>query len=246
LPLAALTFDDGFQSVHDIALPLLVARGLPATCFVNTDAVGSATPLWFGRLHDALSRTRARSVTWGDSRWELDSPRSRERASGALQDLLKWSAQGLGEDGVPRIDTSVDAICRSLDVNPDQPCPADSPFRPCDEPSLHRLAASGLIEVGGHGRRHVILSQLNRAQQRAEIVGSVEAVRSMTGQRAGVFAYPNGLKHDYDEHTIAILRAVGVGLAVTARTGTCSETSPTMELPRVLLGARSWRETLAA
>jgi biofilm PGA synthesis lipoprotein PgaB len=45
----ALTFDDGYVSVHDVALPLLRARDLPFSVFVNTDAVDgghAATMSW--------------------------------------------------------------------------------------------------------------------------------------------------------------------------------------------------------
>lgn len=37
--LASITFDDGFLSVKDAALPLLAARGIPFTVFVNSMAV---------------------------------------------------------------------------------------------------------------------------------------------------------------------------------------------------------------
>ena len=36
----ALTFDDGYSSVHDCALPLLAPLGLPATVYLNTGWVG--------------------------------------------------------------------------------------------------------------------------------------------------------------------------------------------------------------
>jgi peptidoglycan/xylan/chitin deacetylase (PgdA/CDA1 family) len=41
----AITFDDGYRSVHEAAFPLLRARKLPFTVFVNTDAIdgGSRT-----------------------------------------------------------------------------------------------------------------------------------------------------------------------------------------------------------
>lgn len=43
----AITFDDGFQSVADVAAPLLTDHGMPATVFVVTDAVGR-TNAWGG------------------------------------------------------------------------------------------------------------------------------------------------------------------------------------------------------
>jgi len=44
----AITFDDGLASFGQLAAPLLLDSGLPATVFVVTDAVGS-TNVWRGR-----------------------------------------------------------------------------------------------------------------------------------------------------------------------------------------------------
>jgi hypothetical protein len=66
---AALTFDDGLQSHHDSVLPFLQRAGLPATYFINTQAVATQRPLWFCRLHRALSLTRRREVRFGRRRW---------------------------------------------------------------------------------------------------------------------------------------------------------------------------------
>lgn len=49
----ALTFDDGFRNVGDIALPLLRDHGLPATVFVVSDAVGG-TNAWGGAPAPAI------------------------------------------------------------------------------------------------------------------------------------------------------------------------------------------------
>src|ERR1700730_18671577 len=38
----AVTFDDGFENFYEHALPELVKRGIPATMFVISDAIGKA------------------------------------------------------------------------------------------------------------------------------------------------------------------------------------------------------------
>jgi peptidoglycan/xylan/chitin deacetylase (PgdA/CDA1 family) len=55
----AVTFDDGYRSVLELAMPILSALGLPATVFVPTDHVGSEDPMawpgidqWLGGPHE--------------------------------------------------------------------------------------------------------------------------------------------------------------------------------------------------
>jgi peptidoglycan/xylan/chitin deacetylase (PgdA/CDA1 family) len=42
----AVTFDDALVGVHDLALPLLTALGVPATVFVVADVIGIDPPWW--------------------------------------------------------------------------------------------------------------------------------------------------------------------------------------------------------
>ena len=71
----ALTFDDAFQNFGDIAAPMLADRGLPATLFVVSDAVGSTNRWPAGPDRgvptmpllgwDALARLSAQDVDLG-------------------------------------------------------------------------------------------------------------------------------------------------------------------------------------
>ncbi|GAA2629681.1 polysaccharide deacetylase family protein [Streptomyces vastus] len=56
---AVLTFDDGFADFHSTVAPLLVARGLPATLYVTTDAMGGPGSPVRGSLFPP-----ARMLTW--------------------------------------------------------------------------------------------------------------------------------------------------------------------------------------
>jgi peptidoglycan/xylan/chitin deacetylase (PgdA/CDA1 family) len=60
---AALTFDDAYQWVVSLALPLLRSRRLPATVFVVSEASRHPAPFWWDRLGlegrlDATARSR--------------------------------------------------------------------------------------------------------------------------------------------------------------------------------------------
>jgi len=75
----AVTFDDGYRSVHRHALPLLRRLGVPATMYVCPDLVGQplalAGPHWFGGPHEA----ELEAMDWdeiaelADAGWEIGS-----------------------------------------------------------------------------------------------------------------------------------------------------------------------------
>lgn len=55
-PLVSITFDDGRQSVHDLALPLLDKHGFASTQYVNAGAIetpGFMTAAELGQMHEA-------------------------------------------------------------------------------------------------------------------------------------------------------------------------------------------------
>ena len=70
-PTAVITFDDGFQSVHEVALPVLKRMGLPATVFLVTGMVGTDDTPWFCRLNRALAAATRRSIVWRDETFPL-------------------------------------------------------------------------------------------------------------------------------------------------------------------------------
>lgn len=59
--LASLTFDDGFLSLRDEALPYLQAKGIPVTVFLNTTAIRD-NHLFYGADLPSINRTYGRKV----------------------------------------------------------------------------------------------------------------------------------------------------------------------------------------
>jgi methionyl-tRNA formyltransferase/peptidoglycan/xylan/chitin deacetylase (PgdA/CDA1 family) len=62
-PVAVITFDDGYRSVFEHARPIMARLGVPGTCFVSSDLVGTARRF----AHDADSPTRDQCDVMG---WE--------------------------------------------------------------------------------------------------------------------------------------------------------------------------------
>jgi peptidoglycan/xylan/chitin deacetylase (PgdA/CDA1 family) len=78
----AVTFDDGYISVYEQALPILERLGVPGTVFVPTDHVGRPEPMSWEGIADAAAGPHAeqlRCLTWEqagelqDRGWEIGS-----------------------------------------------------------------------------------------------------------------------------------------------------------------------------
>ena len=236
-PTAALSFDDGFQSLHDLVLPLLRELGLTASCFLATAAVDSDALLWFCRLHRAVSQTRHPSLAWDGHDYDLSTPALRAQASAQLQARLKALP-------APQLERVVDALALALDDDPAAPAPADSPFRTLDRASITALERSGLLRFGAHTHRHAILSALSPEAQREEIETSLDLVRGLVDDPLPIFAYPNGGAADFGPEAMEILRRRGISAALSAVHGRAKRSSPTLALPRICLGPDSFEDEI--
>jgi peptidoglycan/xylan/chitin deacetylase (PgdA/CDA1 family) len=45
-----ITFDDGARSIHDLALPILCAKGVAGIAFVIADLIDTETPFWWNEV----------------------------------------------------------------------------------------------------------------------------------------------------------------------------------------------------
>ncbi|HWW82070.1 MAG TPA: polysaccharide deacetylase family protein, partial [Vicinamibacterales bacterium] len=211
-PAAVLTFDDGFRSIHDLALPVLEALGVPATVFLTTGFLDTDDTLWFCRLHNALCTTDQSRLVWNGAVFDLGDPETTAGSSRTLQAELKRLPPS-------RIAEAVDCIVSALGGHPGTPIAEDSPYRILGREQIRAMVRSGLVEFGAHTVSHPILRPLDALERRVEVGQSLAAVQQATGRPCELFAYPNGLAEDYDSATVDLLRELGVRAAVTTIDG---------------------------
>lgn len=205
--LAAVTFDDGYAGVHDVALPVLRDLRIPASVYVPTGLVGTGRRLLHDRLFAALT--------------ELQRRRLLPQAAGltpqlqALLDACASDDPGTTLDRLiahlphPMLRAVAEALERRLGMR-EQDLPGETRLMGWDQ--LRALEASG-VEVGGHSVEHVALANISLSRARAEIRGCLDHLAQHLGERPRHFAYPNGY------HSPAIRRAVAeAGFASGATT----------------------------
>jgi len=84
---------------------------------------------------------------------------------------------------------------------------AYEPFMMMDWDDARALGESGLVTFGGHTVNHEIVSRLNDADVRREIVESIESVGAHVSGISKTFAYPNGSLDDFDERAVRAVRS---------------------------------------
>jgi peptidoglycan/xylan/chitin deacetylase (PgdA/CDA1 family) len=221
-----VTFDDGYRSVHDLALPVLKEFGLSATVFVTSGFLDGGT-MWNDRIITAVQSLKADQFDMSDfglGILPLRSMDDRKATAARLTEFAKYLPPGERSTLVEHLEALVGSPARGLMLTPEM---------------VVNLDRSG-VEIGAHTVTHPILTSLDGNSARAEIVGSKEYLEALLGKTVPLFAYPNGkVGVDYDASHINILRENGFAAAFTTAIGAITRNQDRFQLPR----SRPWDRT---
>ena len=193
----ALTFDDAYRGVLELAVPVLERSAAPATVFVATgfaaSSPGDINRFWWDRLEWIVSRgecDRAAALqTLG-----VDPSTSPDEVRAEL------IARGAG-----RVTGAIETALATLEQRA-----GSVPERSLTEPELHALASSELIDFGCHTVSHPALPLLSEDEQRREIRQSYTWLADRLPRVREFLAYPYGL---YDSRTVQAAREAGMEAA---------------------------------
>ena len=108
--------------------------------------------------------------------------------------------------------------------------------RPLTLEELRTLAASPMIEIGGHTMTHPTLALTPIDEQYREIVECRNALQDAVGKLIDSFAYPYGsLKQDYTDDTAKVVRQAGFSLAFTTGEAFGTVDGDPFQIPRFLM-----------
>ncbi|MEL7157296.1 MAG: polysaccharide deacetylase family protein [Actinomycetota bacterium] len=225
----AVTFDDGYANVLHEAEPILAANGVPATLFVISDPVASASEYWWDelaglilvpgslpdRLHLEGPGVRIRLDTgpaahYDEAGWQRDHDyRDEEGPASPRMQLYRtlWAHLAKLEEYSRQkaLDALADSIGRAR-------APRDS-HRSLTLDELVRLDGD-VVSIGGHTSTHPLLPEIDPARQRVEVEGNRAFLRDVLDRHITSFSYPFGAN---DPSSVEAVRAAGYPLAVTTR-----------------------------
>jgi peptidoglycan/xylan/chitin deacetylase (PgdA/CDA1 family) len=218
---AAITFDDGYEDNHRVAMPILQRHGLTATFFIATGFLDGGC-MWNDVAIEAARRCTAPSldacVAGLEQPLPLGSWLERRQAAEAVIGAIKYQP-------VPERLQTVRRLAEQAGVA----IPADLMMRSDQVLDMHRQGMS----IGAHTIDHPILATLDRDAIRAQIEGSRRILSHITGQEIDLFAYPNGKPgKDYDEVAVQVVQELGFTAAVSTAPGAVDSPDRRFELPR--------------
>lgn len=216
----AITFDDGYRSTHDLALPILRDYRLPATVFVTTGQMEKRS-MWNDVILEAARRLpngelELQDIGYGS--YPLHTTADRHRTSLALIERSKYVAPAERAQLLRKLESLAGGTLeRELMLTGEM---------------LHTLDRNG-VEIGGHTISHPILTRIDDAAARAEIVGNKQQLEAIIGKPLRLFAYPNGKRDvDFDTRHTQMVREAGYVAAFTTAVGPATRHSDRYEIPR--------------
>lgn len=225
----AITVDDGFHSVGEVAVPALESRGLPATVYVTTYYVEKPSPIFRLVIQYMFWKTRCRtlnpeSVPWAaDAEIDLTDAVERERA---VWDCIRYGETRCTEEERVVLSRRLGDL---LDV-PYAEIEAVRILHLMSPQELRELVAKG-IDIQLHTHRHVF-PQDDMASAEREIANNRAALTRILGKGPfDQFCYPSGL---WAEHQWVWLDRMGVKASTTCMRGLNSPKTPRHALRRLL------------
>ncbi|MFC5477627.1 polysaccharide deacetylase family protein [Massilia suwonensis] len=223
-----ITFDDGYRSVHDLALPILRKFRLPATVFVTSGFLGAdAGNMWNDRIIHAVQSLPADTLDLSDiglGSFALTSLEARKQSALRLIEAGKYLPPAQREHLVARLDRMSGMHHDALMLTPEMLVALDR----------------NDVEIGAHTISHPILTSLDDDSARVEIVSGKRQLEALVGKPVRLFAYPNGkVGQDYDARHVEMVRQAGFFAAFTTAVGAITGDQDRFQLPR----SRPWDRT---
>lgn len=217
----SITFDDGYEDNHSVALPILRRHGLPATFFVCTGYLGNG--LMFNDLiTEAVRRAPSAhlDLSWlGLGLRPVSNMSEKQGLSKELVQFVKYLPAAQRQETCDRLWE----ICAGQNARP--------PLMMVPE-QVRDLASLGMT-IGGHTHTHPILSKIGLDEARSDIERNKLALQDITGKTPALFAYPNGRPNtDYLKAHRDLVKASGYRAAFSTAWGVATRETDIFQLPR--------------
>jgi peptidoglycan/xylan/chitin deacetylase (PgdA/CDA1 family) len=203
-PTVAITIDDGYHDMFDIAFPVLRRYRFPATLFVTTSFIDGGMWYWPDKLRwllrEAAGRGSSLRTRDGVGPLRIETGADRELAWGRLAD------HALAATGGAATDAYIEKLATEAGISLPEAAPAE--FRALTWEQVCEMSASG-VEVAAHGVRHERMTTLTDDEVQAELLQSKQIIEARIQREVRSFAYPYGGVDDQDARVRGAVAGAG-------------------------------------
>lgn len=178
-----VTFDDGYRSCYEVALPILRAVGVRATFFIATSYINDRRLYWWERVSRMMNQaTKAGTITYPRP---VDIDPTRRASRNTLNDIIKDTPSLELERFLCEVATAV-GVDWNATIEAEH---ANELMMTWDQ--IRALARAGM-DVESHSRTHRVLQTLDDDALKSELTGSREDLEAQLGRPVRAIAYPVG------------------------------------------------------
>ena len=203
---AAITIDDGYKDVYDVAFPVLKQFEIPATVFVITDFLDRKCWLWTDKARVLAANTKLAEIEFENSKFNLNGAVSRKSLASKINEHLKRLPD---EEKEKRLEDLQSAFAVDLT---ELPAPE---FSAINWNEAKEMDANG-VAIESHTVAHPILTNVSDERLRFELIESKRRLSEILGREANLFCYPNG---GFNERAKNLVAEAGYKAAVTTEIG---------------------------
>jgi peptidoglycan/xylan/chitin deacetylase (PgdA/CDA1 family) len=211
----AVSFDDGYRSNIEIALPILKRHGIRAIFFFATGYLTERRVFWWDRIAYLVKKSRREMISLHHPLELTFDLRTRESRHKAVRTLLRLVKDTKGLD--------LERLLCDLAIACDVAWDRDLDLRFANENLLtwdqvRELRAAGM-DVQSHTRHHRVLGTLSREEARRELRDSRMDLERELGERIYAVSYPVGADIEGNAELIAAVHDAGYELGFASHGG---------------------------
>ena len=204
----AVTFDDTFKNIHDVALPILKKYNIPATFFISTGFIGTDKNFWVDRIEHMINFSKQDKIEFDGDSFDVRDYWNKIYSLSQIKSKLKKCNPLDRENFLENIKLQTGWVDDNVDN-----------YKNLNVDEVKMLDCPPMYEVGGHTVNHEILSYLTEDKLDYEVSECVQTLESIVNRKIDLFSYPEGQENHYNQKVIDCLKRNNVTICPSAIDG---------------------------
>jgi len=230
--MVVMSMDDGYHDNLEAMLPILKARDLSATVYLESRPLDGQGLNWTHKFFWILARKSHAELVERYAALSKDA-----KGAARMQEVLaeggdlSYTLKKVLKYEADQADVEVTLTAIFVEAGGDEAELCRQLYLSWED--AQALQEAG-VELGGHTVHHYVLSGLDAEGQAGEIDGGRERLEGRLGKLRS-FAYPFGRKWDWNGDSVEAVRKAGFATATTTHAGTNTRGSDPMRLSRWMI-----------